>query len=306
MKRIAGILAAFALSVASFAATTADVKVDKVGSTISLSGEVAQFSPSRSERAPNSITLRDAAGQVRVAVWPDVFAQVAGRAGIVPGAKIAITVQIAEFRGAAEVHVKDAAGLKVLGAEAAAPVAQAATPAVAGVAPKAGITPISQLETAEKKKNYTIRGVVVSARAPRTDTAPFVIKVRDAGAAIDLVFWKDTADQLAPTQKVEVGDQVQVTGSLDEYRGTLQLRLEAVGNLKTQKSDPALFQDAAQTTPTATMAPGAPQAAVQDAKALPTLAEAAVDARAVVKGEVAAVAPVRLGQIGRASCRASV
>lgn len=296
MKRIAGILAAFVLSVASFAATTADVKVDKAGSSVSLTGEVAQFSPSRSERAPNSITLRDTAGQVRVCVWPDVFAQVAGRAGIVPGAKVAVTGEIAEFRGAAEVHVKDAAGLKVLGADAAAPVAQAAAPAVAAAAPRAGITPIAQLATAEKKKNYTIRGTVASARAPRTETAPFVIKVQDAGAAVDLVFWKDTAEQLIPAQKVEVGDQVQVTGSLDEYRGTLQLRLEAPGNLKTQKSDPALFQNATQTTPTATMAPAAPQAGAADAKGLPTLAEAAVDSRASVSGKVANVVPVRLGR----------
>ena len=344
MKQILNVCAALLLAAGAFAETTADVTVERKGESVNLTGNVISFNASRSATAPNSFMLRDAAGQTRVAVWPDVFGSVVGREGLVPGAQVSVKGEIAEFKGRAEVHIKDPAGLKIgaapagaaVVAKAAAPVAAvvdkaataltsaplaaggtvvaattvtanvaaAAVQAVVGGAPAGGapaapgITPLGAITADIKGQTVTIRGTVVSARKPRTDTAPYVIKLQGTdGGTLDMVFWKDTADQLKPTQQVNVGDQVQATGVVNEHRETLQLKLGGPESLKTQKSDPALFS----TPAAAPAAPAAPTTGPQTNATSATdgasaFAQAAVNSRAVVEGLVVKVEPIHLGR----------
>lgn len=338
MKQIFSVCVALLLATGAFAETTADVTVARSGDSVNLAGNVISFNASRSATAPNSFMLRDAAGQTRVAVWPDVFAGVVGREGLVAGAQVSVKGEIAEFKGRAEVHVKDPAGLKIGAAPAAAAaVAKAAAPvaavvdkaataltsaplaaggaivtattvtanvaaaaiqAVAGAPAAAGITPLGAITAAQKGQTVTVRGTVLSARKPRTDTAPYVIKLQGTdGGTLDMVFWKDTADQLKPAQQVNVGDQVQATGEVNEYRESLQLKLASPESLKTQKSDPAIFTAPA-AAPGAPAAPavGAPQASAASLTGTSAFAQAAVNSRTVVEGLVMKVEPIHLGR----------
>ena len=341
MKQILSVCAALLLASGAFAETTANVTVERAGESVNLTGNVISFNASRSATAPNSFMLRDSAGQTRVAVWPDVFAAVVGREGLVAGAQVSVKGEVAEFKGRAEVHVKDPAGLKIgaapagaaIVAKAAAPVAAvvdkaataltsaplaaggtivtattvtanvaaAAVQAVVGGAPAAaGITPLGAITADRKGQTVTVRGTVLSARKPRTDTAPYVINLQGTdGGTLDMVFWKDTADQLKPTQQVNVGDQVQATGEVNEHRETLQLKLAGPDSLKTQKSDPALFSvpGAAPAAPAAPAPPtGAPQASATGISGASAFAQAAVNSRAVVEGLVVKVEPIHLGR----------
>ena len=56
------------------------------------------------------------------------------------------------------------------------------------------------------------------------------------------------------------GEQVRITGKVNEFKGNLQIKLDGPEALKTQKSDPALFK------PAAGAAAGSPQAAAPAAK----------------------------------------
>jgi hypothetical protein len=177
-------------------------------------------------------------------------------------------------------------------------VAAAAIQAVAGAPAAAGITPLGAITAAQKGQTVTVRGTVLSARKPRTDTAPYVIKLQGTdGGTLDMVFWKDTADQLKPAQQVNVGDQVQATGEVNEYRESLQLKLASPESLKTQKSDPAIFTAPA-AAPGAPAAPavGAPQASAASLTGTSAFAQAAVNSRTVVEGLVMKVEPIHLGR----------
>jgi DNA/RNA endonuclease YhcR with UshA esterase domain len=283
------------------------VTKDKIDQSVKIAGSIESFQASRSDRAPNSFKVKDATGEIRVCVWPDVFSQIAGHESIKNGAKVNLTGKVAEFRGAVEIHVNSASDVQVEGAAATTaavaattaaatsavstqPAAVAAAPAAAAVAPAGGVTPIAQLTSDKMSQTFTIQGEVVSARKPSTDRAPYVLKIKDASGSIDVVFWQDLADQLSDGQKVNQGDQVRITGKLNEFRGTPQLRVESSSDLKTPKTNPDLFQGQSATT----TAPQ-PQAGVQRLP-LSEIATAAVRQRVEISGSVGAVERMRLGQ----------
>ncbi len=311
MKRLVLILAAMLAAAAGLAGTIAEVTADKVGSQVTLSGEVTEFRASRSERAPSSFTLKDATGSIRVAIWPDVFNSIAGKDAIKVGAKVSVTGEAASFRDKVEIHPKAAGDVKVEGApaSAAAPTATAAATAApktaaapVTAASPAGVSPIASLTKEKVGSEFTVAGTVTNVRKPRTETAPWVIKVKDESGSVDVVFWSDTANALPETKKAVNGDQVRIKGKLDEYRGSLQIKLGGADDLKTQKSDPGLFKEAAK--------PGAPQASVPAQKVpLARVGDIAAGTAVKVSGKVEAVQPIRLGRrvtLGDASGRAGL
>jgi DNA/RNA endonuclease YhcR with UshA esterase domain len=280
------------------AVPVSEVTRDKLDSMVEISGTVERFSASRSERAPNSFYLKDASGSIRVCIWPDVFEQVASKDALKNGAQLTVSGRVNEFRGNLEVHVREAADVKIGDAArtAASPAAPTARPAavaasasapVTAAAPAAGITPAGSVTSAMVDKIITVRGTVKSARKPWNERAPYIIKVADSSGAIDVVFWSDLADKLSEGQKVKEGDAVEVTGRVNDFRGTMQLKLEDPANLKTQATDPSLKPAA----PTESK----PQA---DAPTMPLKDIAAAPAGSLVKvtGKVEKVEEIRAGR----------
>ncbi|MCX7719179.1 MAG: OB-fold nucleic acid binding domain-containing protein [Candidatus Sumerlaeaceae bacterium] len=248
MRRIAAMfwVSVFLIAVSLAAAIpVSQVTREKMDSTVEISGTVERFTASRSERAPNSFYLKDATGSIRVCIWPDVFSQIASKDALKNGAQVTVSGKVNEFRGNLEVHVRDAASVQIAGAPSASagatsPSRPAAPASVGAVAPGAGITPAGSVTSAMVDKTITIRGSVKSARKPWNERAPYIIKVADASGSLDVVFWSDVADRLTEGQKVKEGDTVEVTGKVNDFRGTMQLKLEDPANLKTQATDPSL------------------------------------------------------------------
>lgn len=291
---------------------TTAIKPELKGQMVTLAGTVEKFQAARTDRAPNSFTLRDAAGTIRVAIWNDVFAQVAGKEQLKDGARVEVKGEVALFRDTPELHVNSATDVSIQGATqsaapagAAAAIAPASTPpAASSAAPPASaaapaasapastqraISPISELTKDKLGQIVTINGKVTSARKPSTETAPYVFKVSDASGSIDVVFWKDLAGQLAEGQKLDQGDQARLTGKLSEYRGNLQLQISEKSGIQTPKTDPTLFQGSP------APAAGTPQAAAQKVS-LDQFAAAKRGERVQIEGRVAAIEPVRTGR----------
>jgi len=294
MLSLVTVLLAWSLAAA---VPVSEVTRDKLDSMVEISGTVERFSASRSERAPNSFYLKDASGSIRVCIWPDVFEQVASKDALKNGAQVTVSGRVNEFRGNIEVHVRNATDVKIGGAT---PVAPAATPAATpaavaasasapatAAAPAAGITPAGSVTSAMVDKVITIRGTVKSTRKPWNERAPYIIKVADSSGAIDVVFWSDLADKLSEGQKVKEGDAVEVTGRVNDFRGTMQLKLEDPANLKTQATDPSLKP--------AAPAESKPQA---DAQTMPLKDIVAAPAGSLVKvsGKVEKVEEIRAGR----------
>jgi DNA/RNA endonuclease YhcR with UshA esterase domain len=284
------------------------VTQDKVGQTVEIKGTVKSFQASRGERSPNSFKLDDGAGSIRVAIWPNVFDQIAQKQAITEGATVRVKGKVSEFRGNLEIHVDSPADLTVEGAGAApavsassAPAASAAKPAAtpaaaapAAVAPAAStagaVTPIAQITNDKLNQRFTIEGTVASARAPSSDRAPYILKVKDATGSIDVVFWKDLADKLSDAQKVNEGDAVRVSGKLGEFRGSLQLKPESPADIQ-KSSNPAA--GGAAPGPSATQQ--GPQAGAVTAPAA-DFASAPNGATVEITGKVVTVERLRLGQ----------
>lgn len=287
----------------------AQIDKSKVKQTVQVSGTVESFRASRSEKAPNSFKLKDQSGSIRVAIWPDVFNAIPAKDAVKDGANVTVKAEVAEFRGAIELHVNQASDVQVAGASSAAgaavtsqtaPAATSATSDVWGKAPAAGtksggsggVEPISSLTRERSGQEVTIVGKVSSARAPSSETAPYIFKIADSTGSVDVVFWKDTAEKLSDAQKVNVGDQVWVHGKLGEHRGNLQIRVEDPKGIQSPKSDPKLFESgnkAGETSATQSRA---------DIKEMPLsqIGQANVRQLVKIKGKVTAMEPIRAGR----------
>ncbi|MCX7626594.1 MAG: OB-fold nucleic acid binding domain-containing protein [Candidatus Sumerlaeaceae bacterium] len=283
-------------SAQSSSLTTAQIAQDKVGQVVELQGTVKSFQPSRSERAPNSFKLEDSAGSIRVAIWPDVFSKISQNASLRDGAKVKVKGKVAEFRGALEIHVNSPSDVQIEGGTTPAPAASVSPnpasgtqPVVTSAPPAAGITPIAQISNDKIGQKFTIQGTVSSARRPSTERAPYILKVKDATGSIDVVFWQDFANKLSEAQKPNEGDVVRVTGTLGEYRGSLQLKPQSPADIQTEKTNPELKKAA----PSA----GAqnPQAGATTAPA-PDFSSAQEGTILEVSGKVVKVERSRLGQ----------
>lgn len=292
-------LALTLLAAMAFAAgpvKTSEITQDKLGQEVELAGTVKSFQASRSERAPNSFKLDDGAGSVRVAIWPDVFSQISAREALREGARVKIKGKVAEFRGALEIHVNKPSDVVIEGGTAGGTSPAAAStsektspPSSAATAPGA-VTPIAQLTSDKIGQKFTIQGTITSARRPSSERAPYILKVKDATGSIDIVFWQNLADQLSDAQKANEGDVVRVSGTLGEYRGSLQLKPEKPADIQTNKTNPEVKaeQPAAKTVqePQA----GAVSAPASDLSVLP------VGSSIRIEGKVVAVERMRLGQ----------
>jgi hypothetical protein len=265
------------------------------------------------------------------------------------GASVKVNGKVGEYRGKVQVRVENASGLQISGGGAAAGASSAVSGATtatalsgssasgssppsgggmwgasgsssagAAAAPAAagGITKIGSLSAANKDQVVTISGKVTAAKKPANDRAPYQLTVNDGTGSIMVVFWSTLATTLPANKQMETDDQIQVTGKLGDYRGTLQVRLEDANSLKTSKSDPSLFTGAGAATSGAGASSGgsstsgkapldvssaangtAPSGGAASAASLSSLLSSApVGQHVAIKGEVSSIEPLRLGR----------
>lgn len=80
----------------------------QTGEFVMVEGATESYKPSDSERAPHSFQLNDGTSSIRVAIWPNIFEQIAGKEALSRGGvKIRLTAEVAEFQGKTELHVGD-------------------------------------------------------------------------------------------------------------------------------------------------------------------------------------------------------
>ena len=94
---------------AKFVVPIADIDRSYLRNDVTIQGVITSYKPSWKDTAPHSFVLKDGTGNLRVAVWPNVWAQIPFRDKLKEGTEITARVTIAEFRGALEGHLDKAA-----------------------------------------------------------------------------------------------------------------------------------------------------------------------------------------------------
>jgi DNA/RNA endonuclease YhcR with UshA esterase domain len=72
---------------------------------VTIQGTITSYKPSWRETAPHSFVLRDGTGNIRVAIWPNVWDKIPFKDQLREGQEVTARVTIAEFRGALEGHL---------------------------------------------------------------------------------------------------------------------------------------------------------------------------------------------------------
>ncbi len=85
------------------------VKPERIGEFVTVSGTIDAFHLPPEPRAPFAFTLGDGAGRpMRVVVWPDIFERIdKGDLLRSPGTSVTLTAEVAEYNERLELHLQD-------------------------------------------------------------------------------------------------------------------------------------------------------------------------------------------------------
>lgn len=78
---------------------------------------------------------------------------------------------------------------------------------------------LADISASRQGERITVVGQVSDIWEPAGTRAPHTLILRDDSAALEIVHW------LKNLPRVDIGDSVECTGTVDLYRGGLQLRL---------------------------------------------------------------------------------
>ncbi|MFN3763089.1 MAG: OB-fold nucleic acid binding domain-containing protein, partial [Anaerolineae bacterium] len=149
------------------------------------------------------LTLDDGTGQVLLLLWLRVYDELTDPSGLREGARLRVTGELEEYQGQREVVPDRGADVAII---------QAAEPP-----PRREIATITAADTGAR---VTVEGTV-------TRSEPFSqgyrVWVDDGSGEILVLLWSNISERVAGRERLAPGAQVQVTGVVDEYRGTLEL-----------------------------------------------------------------------------------
>ncbi len=227
--------------------TTADL-----GRDIAIVGTLAKAVPSTSPSTPTRLILADREPNPVMAIfWPEMNDTFLGNRGIPPvGTRISAKGLLSDYQGALQIRLRDASSLRIEGYTRSSGVAPAAATALRpadttarppaatsesttpvpgddGYFTEADIAAFSEL----LGQRLSVRGNVAEFRASWNERAPNIVTLADGDSRLEIVFWASSginADDFA-----DKGTPLYVTGTLQDYRGRLQLRVEDTEDMGT-------------------------------------------------------------------------
>ena len=246
-----------------------------VDTSVDIQGIIkAIHRPGEGSRAPFRVQIADDTGSINLIIWQDSFEVVQTRTGLAVGDTISVRGKVSEFRGEVQVTLRDVENLQVVSKgsgtapDASAPDSTANRPEPAPTAaptPPAGTTPVASLDRSKMGQIFTVQATVTNIREPRSERAPYIVTLEESGATIQMVYWSDTAPAVA--SKVRVGNTLRVRAKLEEFKGTLQLRLGNANDIELVTAGSAKTQ----ATPTPPPAPVAAAGPVEISRITPAM-----------------------------------
>jgi DNA/RNA endonuclease YhcR with UshA esterase domain len=118
--------------------------------------------------------------------------------------------------------------------------------------------PINTIDQKMIDQIVTVGGRIVSVLAPRTEQAPYSLYLTDDTESIRIVVWKNVYDALTIKEKIKADARVFVTGTVKDYRGNLNIYVNASTDIRMMDGGAGSGKDEATKTSAVTPAPVAP------------------------------------------------
>jgi len=232
------------LSAPELSATAiADINQDITEPSVLIQGVISAVRPPPSgSKAPWTIVVKDATGEIPVAFWQDIYAEIEEPQLLQEGAAVNVRAGIGSYKGNLQLRMAGGKDIEFTGkasiqnmvAGPGAPVA--AAPSAPAYAPTTPSDPDSvKLETVtadQKGKRVLTEGIVREVHdAPAGSKAPSRVIIEDEGTYRMIVYWEKVAQQLTDN-KPEVGQRIQVRGDVDVYRDEVQLEVSFPDQIK--------------------------------------------------------------------------
>ncbi|MBI1291175.1 hypothetical protein GC173_08005 [bacterium] len=210
------------------------VTASMIGTTLTVQGKVAQYTPPRSERAPH-VLLMEGDAKLEIIFWSDIAPGVLGGATAVPvGARASAMGELVNYRGRTQMAVKSADKLVIEGMV---PLSTVAAPAAVPATPQIGIPagPDGYYGPEVAAHLKDLQGQVISIKVPIagfkpawSDRAPNVVTVGTEGSTFEVVYWKKDPP---PVLFDKVGSTLYARGKVGEHQGRTQIRVDNIQSI---------------------------------------------------------------------------
>ena len=106
-------------------------------------------------------------------------------------------------------------------------------------APETGtITPLSSINNSMASQEVAVRGTVSSYRAPTSDRAPHSVMLKDDSGTMRVVIWQRDWEKIPFRDEIQPGATLTAKLRVTEYRGSMELHLEAANRIRKGSADP--------------------------------------------------------------------
>jgi len=177
--------------------------------------------PPEGSRAPWTVEIKDDSGSICVVFWQDVFEKLENKLQLRSGSAIRVRGIVTSYKGRKQLSVSRAEDIELSEGR------QVVSKVVPTNALPTSVTElkISDITADQKGAEVTVSGRVSKYWKPRPDSrAPYKIILSDGSGELECVYWSRTADALSGNEP-QIGDQLEITGRLDVYKGKVQLKV---------------------------------------------------------------------------------
>lgn len=194
----------------------ADVQKIPVDQFVYLQAKIVSVSPPRpNSRQPYGVFLADATGSIRLAIFQDTWASMKNTEAIKPGAWCDVYAKTSKFQGTPQLDLAKATHFRLTPGREAEEVSISAPGRIADVS------------IAHLGMSVSLTGTVRAVNSPASPKAPYKVTLNDDGKDMTVVYWKEVATAISPEAQPAEGARLTITGMVTEFKGKMQLRVDA-------------------------------------------------------------------------------
>lgn len=245
--RLAGLFAVFALVASvslSFAQTAASEKPKpptkqteipwvttetastvKIGTPVFIRGSLVSMSPPRPNSGqPYSIFIADPKGKMRVVVFQQSWSEIKDPTFLVPGTVVDVYGKASEYQGQRQIlvergtHIRRKPGDESMGFGDIMPIGRNGN--------RFTLVNISAITISSVGRPVRIRGMVTEIAPSDNERIPTKFIVQDGAGKIEVVYWKEVGDAVAPGSLPKKNEPIEISGIVGEFRGALNIRVD--------------------------------------------------------------------------------
>lgn len=205
--------------------TTETASTVKVGTPVFIRGSLVSISPPRPNSGqPYSIFLADPKGKMRVVIFQQTWSEIKDPSFLVPGAVIDVYGKASEYQGQRQIlvergtHVRRKPGDESMGFGDIVPLGRNGS--------RFTLVNINAITISSVGRPVRIRGMVTEITPSENERVPTKFFVQDGGGKIEVVYWKEVGEAIAPGSLPKKNEPIEISGIVGEFRGALNIRVD--------------------------------------------------------------------------------